>query len=288
MASHGERGRDLPGTDGRPAGEDPRRRRRARPRDSRPPEVPSPHPARRVRVHLRPERDRGPGAARGEARARDDPLRHQHAAARRPFPPQCARRGEPRDPGGDGLRLRRHGQHPHRDEPGRVRLRDQADRLRGPRDHDRQDPPALPHHARGAVVPEPAPSPAPGAQHRPIHAVVHPADVVSVHAAVRGPRPRDPGQGGGWRFLRHLSPGGRPARHRDRRRVGEGDPGRVVHDGLPDPAEGHRHRDGVPRGGPDRSQHPAARGEPGVHVRHRVLRGVRPPDGCAHLRERRP
>ena len=61
------------------------------------------------------------------------------------------------------------------------------------------------------------------------------------------------------------------------RRIGQGDPGRAVHDGVPDPAQGHRDRDGLPRRRPDRGQHAAACGEPGVHVRHRVLRGVQSP-----------
>ena len=37
------------------------------------------------------------------------------------------------------VRVRRHGEHPHRDEPGRVRLPDQADRLRRSRNDHRQD-----------------------------------------------------------------------------------------------------------------------------------------------------
>ena len=50
------------------------------------------------------------------------------------------------------LGLRRHGQHPHRDEPRRLRLPDQADRLRRPGDDYRQDAAPRRHAARGAAA----------------------------------------------------------------------------------------------------------------------------------------
>ena len=95
---------------------------------------------------------------------------------------------------------------------GAFDFRDQADRLRGPRDHDRQDAPALAGDARGAVLAESAPGASPGAEHRAVHAALDSSHVIPVHATVRGPRQGDPGQGGGRRLLRHLSAGGRPAR----------------------------------------------------------------------------
>ena len=51
------------------------------------------------------------------------------------------------------LRLWRHEQYPHRDEPRRVRFPDQADRFRRSRNDDRQDHPPCRDDARGAPPP---------------------------------------------------------------------------------------------------------------------------------------
>ena len=69
---------------------------------------------------------------------------------------------------------------------------------------------------------------------------------------------------------------------------GKGIPARAVHDGLPHPPEGNRDRHGLARGRPDRGQRAAARGEPGEHVRDRLLWRVQSSHGEAHLRQRGP
>ena len=68
--------------------------------------------------------------------------RHQHAAdGRAHAPPEAAgERGKAVDH--HRLGLWRHDQHPHRDEPRRVRFPDQADRFSRPRNDDCQDYPA--------------------------------------------------------------------------------------------------------------------------------------------------
>ena len=86
--------------------------------------------------------------ARREPRRRHGGQRHQHAAHGRPVAA-----AEAAGSGGAALdhhrlRLWRHGQYPHRDEPRRLRFPDQADRFRRPRGHDRQDHPAC----RGACA----------------------------------------------------------------------------------------------------------------------------------------
>ena len=87
-----------------------------------------------------------------EPRHRHGGDRHQHAAHGRPVAAAEAAGGGGAALDHHRLRLWRHGQYPHRDEPRRLRLPDQADRFRRPRDDDRQDAPASRSAARGAAA----------------------------------------------------------------------------------------------------------------------------------------
>ena len=131
----------------------PRRRRRAGPRGAGRAEIPPPDPRRRRQLPLRARRRRG--ARPCSTANRDiDMVVSDINMPRMDGLSLLQKLQEARGAAFDHHRLGlwRHGQHPHRDEPRRVRFPDQADRFRRSRDDDRQDAPASRSPARGAAA----------------------------------------------------------------------------------------------------------------------------------------
>jgi xanthine/uracil permease len=123
--------------------------------------------------------------------------------------------------------------------------------------------------------PRPARLDPPGAGRGPADAAGDPAQCLSPARRRRSRRPHDPGPRGGGRLLRLLLAGQDAARAGHRRRLRQGCRRGVVHGGVADPAARGRARSGgagrVSRRG---QQHPG-RGQPGQHVRDRLLRRAR-------------
>ena len=95
---------------------------------------------------------------RAASACRHGGVRHQHAADGRPVAAAEAAGGRGQEIDHHRLGLWRHEQHPHRDEPRRLRFPDQADRFRRSRNDHRQDHPSCRDDARGAPPPGSRPS----------------------------------------------------------------------------------------------------------------------------------
>ena len=100
------------------------------------------------------------------------------------------------------LGVRRHAEHPHRDEPRGLRLRHQARRLRGPASHHRPDAAASRRVAGGGPVPRQARRIGKRARHRQQDSAVDPPRAVPHGPRFSDLRQHGAGAGSGRRFLR--------------------------------------------------------------------------------------
>ena len=274
--------------DGGKIPQDPGRRRRARSRAVDAAAHAPRNPPRPLRVRFRRRRRGGPPVPQGAPGHRRHPVGHQHAEDDRPGAAGEGDGHEHRRAHGHGLGLRRHQEHPHGDEPRRLRLRDQAGRLRRPARHARSHHQQSRRLARSRALPQSADE----VEARPetgLHdAAVDSAVQVSEQSALPRVRQHEAGPGCRRRFLRHHHPARRPARRGGGRRVRQGRAGRAVHDVQLHHAARRDHQHGRPRRGAERGQRRALPNQRIDHVRDRVLRGVQPDQRPPALRQRRP